>query len=298
MMHGDGTFDLEQIIAAIKSGSLGAAETRAGRISGRTAGSYAGLNDILAPLDGDGVAQYESASRAHMDTLRADAERQHQQVVAKSGERLAALTAAAAARRCDISAQPADTWEFIQPFLIWQSPGFGLDDATTEPGNNTAKFHFHTDDDGYGGPTVTFWFIWDNSRDVPIAVNLLGTIQTNGFVQAGANGGILGGGHCDIALDVNLGVEQPLHVAYQTQQVQGVVADSTDWFSNGNLEAAPISASAEVLCQGVVIPAHRSTEFFVSLRAGYYVHDGAVDIDFTSGQFQITCPGALVQQVR
>jgi hypothetical protein len=115
-MHGDGNFDLEQIIAAIKSGSLGAAETRAGRINGRAARSYAGLNDILAPLDGDGVAQYESASRAHMDTLRADAERQHQQVVARSGERLAALTAAAAARRCDISAQPADTWELIQPF--------------------------------------------------------------------------------------------------------------------------------------------------------------------------------------
>jgi hypothetical protein len=293
-MHADGDPELERIIAAIKSGSLGADETQARRVRGRAA-TFSGLTDMLATLDGEGVAQYESASRANMETLRADAERKHQQVVARSGELRAALTAAAAARRGDLASPSLNGWEFIQPFLIWQSPGFGLDEATIEPGNNTAKFHFQTDDDGYGGPTVTFWFIWDNNQDVPVAVNLYGTIQANGFVQAGANGGILGGGHCDVGLDVNLGVEQPLHVAYQTQRVQGVVADSSDWFSNGDLEAAPISGSAEVLCQGVAIPAHRSTEFFVSFRAGYNLQDGVVDFDFTSGEFQVTCPGALVQ---
>lgn len=293
-MNADGDTGLEQIIAAIKSGSLGAGQTRARAVRARAA-SYSDLKDMLAPLDGDGVAQYVSASRANMETLRADGERKHQQVVAKSGEYRAALTAAAAARRSDIAAPPLDRWEFIQPFLIWQSPGFGLDEATIEPGNNTAKFHFHSDDDGDGEPTVTFWFIWDNNQDVPVVVNLYGMIQANGFVQAGANGGILGGGHCDVGLDVNLGVEEPLHVAYHTQQVQGVVADSTDWFSNGDLEAAPISRTAEVLCQAVAIPAHRSTEFFVSFRAGYHLHDGTVDVDFTSGEFQVTCPGALVQ---
>jgi hypothetical protein len=293
-MHADGDSQLERIIAAIKSGSLGAAETRGPRVRGRGA-SYAGLTDMLATLDGEGVAQYESASRPNMESLWADAERKHQQVVARSGELRAALTAAAAARRSDIASPPFERMGIHSAVPDLAEPRFLVGRGDHRARQQHRQFHFGTDDDGYGGPTVPFWFIWENTQDVPVAVDLYGTIQASGFVQAGANGGILGGGHCDVGLDVNLGVEQPLHVAYQTQRVQGVVADSTDWFSNGDLEAAPISGSAEVLCQGVAIPAHRSTEFFVSFRAGYNLHDGTVDLDFTSGEFQVTCPGALVR---
>ena len=300
-MHTDRDSQLERIIAGIKSGSIGAAEPRA-RSARRRGTIYSGAKEILAPvLDSDAVARYEAAHGAHLETLRADGARKHQQAVATSDEHQAALTAAAAARGKDIASLPLDKFEFIQPFLI-QGP---LDEAIISPNNNTAKLHFHTDADGYQYHNATFWFIWNNNQNVSVAVNLYGTIQANGFVHAGADGGIFGGGRCDVLLDVFLGLVQgslpPETQGYQTSQVQvlaHVVADSTGWLSLGDLEPSRIYGSVEALVQGVVVPAQRDAIFFVSFRSLSTLNGDAVaDVDFTSGDFQITCPGVLVQTV-
>jgi hypothetical protein len=232
---------VERIVAAIKGGSIGPPETQSRRVRRRVA-TYSGVQDIVARFfDGDALARYELAHRDHVQNLRADAERNHQQVVAASTECRAADIAAAAARRNEIAQLPLNKWEFIEPFLIWQSPGgLSLDEATIAPGNSAAKFHFHADNDGGGDRVVTFWFFWDNNQFVPVMVNLFGTIQANGFVRAGANGVVFGNSYCDVSLDVYLGVVQPPLgqggvQASQSHELQSVMADASGFLTLGNL---------------------------------------------------------------
>ena len=108
----------------------------------------------------------------------------------------------------------AATAEPVQRFLldtatdVSATPGLTLEATQIAPTKNSAKFLLRVTDPGTT-QAVTFGFVWQNTSDRTVVVNVDGYLVLDGRCQAFARGGtLLGFRLCHVLVDVSLNIQE------------------------------------------------------------------------------------------
>ena len=210
------------------------------------------------------------------------------------------------------------------PFLVWELPNPQTNvwiDTHVEPFNNFVKFEIITRS-GAAGTTFVFYFIWTNDSDFAVVLNVNTWLILNGICQVLADSGILHGHTNYLTLTANLVIMRwsgwgtdpvtgasndqtpyPFTQPTQTQIVAQLSQNGGDWFDDpsGNNEQSfdfqPFQLGADL----IVIPAHATTLFEVSLYTQYSIEDGDdfdyVAVDFAQDKFsrRLICPSVELE---
>jgi hypothetical protein len=255
----------------------------------------------------------ELQARAHREQVRW-AEERKAEAVARSKETGEELRSGAASWRETMerfrTRDPAVRSPFLptyasagKPFLVWPTKGLELGDTHLEE-DSWAKFAAHATRDVT--ETLRFVYVWQNPVDRWTAVNVRSYLGLNGWCQCGAGGGAAGifpGGHARLWLQVILGLREwwnqpptsPMSQTAQWNDALDLNADGGGWFGSvGAIVPATVDKNVGVGFDGFVLPPNGVGVFEVTLQVVTDVDDGAVDLDFASGGFEVSCPGVAL----
>jgi hypothetical protein len=191
------------------------------------------------------------------------------------------------------------------PFIIWPTHGLQLDDSHIEPGHNRAKVKGQSTKSS-GSENLRFIYVWENPNDRFAAINVASFLALNGSCEASADGGTAGifpGGTSNLQLKAFLNVWEwwnqpptnPLRQATQTRDVLNLSADGGGWFGSvGAIEVRSVSGNFDVSYSLFVLPPHGVAVFEVTLLVTYANDDGRIQLDFSSGGFEIVCPEVAI----
>jgi hypothetical protein len=183
------------------------------------------------------------------------------------------------------------------PILIWPSAGLVLDSSSIEPWNSTAKFRVQSSD-SYGSPALSFWYIWVNRGEKFVLINVAGMLVVNGFCLVGSDGGTLPGFRVSaVEIDANLALLDGTSTAAQTSPIQPVVFLSTDtsgWFASSAIDWQIVFDGTILRFNELIVPPGEVALIEVVLTVNYVSADGHVDVDFSSGEFNVMSPFAAV----
>ena len=152
------------------------------------------LTSSLARSDLDKLEQIRAENRAESRRLlqAQQAEAAKESVAAKAAFRSAVDDQRnILGRLASSAATPAVSQVVLDaPFLIWPSPyttDVFFDDYHIEPWNSWAKFKFNSQG-GLGLQEIIFYFLWENSTDKDVVINVDSWLMLNGYGQVNIPG--------------------------------------------------------------------------------------------------------------
>jgi hypothetical protein len=187
------------------------------------------------------------------------------------------------------------------PFIIWPTLGLVMEDSHVEPRNNWAKITGRSERSS-GTENLRFIFVWDNPHDRFTAINVASFLRLNGSCGASADGGTAGifpGGTSHLHLKAFLNVWEwwnqpptnPVQLATQTRAALDMSADGGGWFSAvGDIEVKSVNGNFDVGYDLFVLPPNGVAVFEVTLLVSYENDGGLIQVDFSSGSFDVMCP--------
>jgi hypothetical protein len=194
------------------------------------------------------------------------------------------------------------------PFLIIPSQDILTFQAHPAPWNNVAKIsaEWNTPYPDNGFDNVSFLFAWENPRDTATVVNVESYLMLNGFCDALAESGLnpdTWGHHTTtVGLTIELGIFEwwnnpptsPSGQVGQFASAIGLFADGGGAFGVGEYVWSGASGTYDVNYRSFLIPPRGVALFEVTLLIGHWTDGGFIDVDFTSGDFEIMCPAVVM----
>ena len=299
--------DIEGIITAIKSGSIGKAAIPPAGGTGKSRSSTGtpDFKDLFGPpMDQAKLERYRQEGLSHAESLEKAVAKERREAAETAAERQEALLAGRSIAEGEVVI--LDT-----PILIWSEPDYRID-VHSAPRNSTAKFHFsHTVDASDNSPLepadeVSFYYLWNNSGDVPVEVFAHGRILANGSIKASVDSEILPERRQS---SVNLSVvmrpilmwdptfQLPPH-PQQSQHLSTSVAADASWWS-GDAHHATVLEMVGVSYPGIDVPAGASILIQMIFGCGWSVGGGkgSTDTDFATGGFNVASLGVEIQRI-
>ena len=196
------------------------------------------------------------------------------------------------------AAPPATTNVVLEsPILIWPTAGLVVDSSSIEPWNSTAKFRVQSSN-SYGSPALSFWYIWVNRDEKFALINVAGMLAVNGFCLAASDGGVLPGFRVSaVEIDANLALLDGASNVPQTSPIQNVVFVSTHTgglFASNAIDWQTVFDGYILQFSELIVPPGELVLIEVVLTVNYISDDGNVDVDFSSGDFNVMSPFAAV----
>ncbi len=193
-----------------------------------------------------------------------------------------------------------------RPFLIWPTQGVFFDSSKVEPSNSSAKFKVDSSASN-GFEEMSFYFLWDNPKDTVAVININAYLVLHGTCRVGSDGGVLpgiisGDRYSQLWLTANLyplewwnqPPTQPLHQTDQSQQALFLHTNTGGWGSVGAIELQTVFRGYDLSHTLMLVPPHGVVVFEVAASVSFSNADGAIAVDFASGDFEVICPAVLV----
>jgi hypothetical protein len=80
----------------------------------------------------------------------------------------------------------------------------------------------------------------------------------------------------------------------QYVDVMGLDADGGGIFGLGDYETSGVSGAYDAIYKMLMVPPKGVVVFEMSLYIGHWTNGGFIEVDFSSGDFQITCPAVVL----
>ena len=145
---------------------------------------------------------------------------------------------------------------------------------------------------------MSFWYVWVNPNETFALINAAGVLAVNGFCLIGSDGGTFGGDRQSaLTIDANLvlpGAASPLSQPLQSQNVVNLSTNTGGWFSVGALESQKVFDGYFLQLSEAIVPPGEMVLIECALAMNFFSSDGNVEIDFSSGDFNILSPFAAV----
>jgi hypothetical protein len=249
------------------------------------------------------------AQKRAQTEMRRLAHEQRQKVVGNSASVAARLRSAEKSWRDAKSfrySNPKLAANFVPPVLdavetasmIVPSSGLEIDDFAMEPVNNWAKIKGHWT--GNASENLRFIFMWSNPNDRDTVINAASYLSVNGSCNLDADGGALGifpGGTSGLGLTAFMDIwelwnQPPSAVQTETLVIFSKTVTGGGWFGSvGAVETFDVNEStADLVYYQLVLPPNGAVAFEVNLQVGPEIDGGSVEIDFSSGSFEVKCP--------
>jgi hypothetical protein len=184
------------------------------------------------------------------------------------------------------------------PSMILQTSGLELVESHIEPQNNWAKVKGEWPPGG--NENLRFVFSWTNPRDLYSLVNVGSYLALNGSYRVTADGGHFGIFPGDTStlhlygvLDILQFWNQPATEAFSPQtEILNVKAYGGGWFESvGAIVERSVSGSfGDIRFNMLLVPPNGAATFAVTFKADSSGDDGSIEIDFSSGGFEVRCP--------
>lgn len=232
---------------------------------------------------------------------------------ARSTKSTLAAMVAARLKAFEVLAQPATNVPSTQyfllntPFEIASTPGLPLSGSQIVPSNSWAKFTLRAD---RKDPKVSasFFYVWVNSLDKYVVINVHGYMVFRGHCFVGVDGGFFPGDHyvklkIDARLDIfdwtNEPITFPSAPVDQSQNVLTMEESEGGWMSVGALDARDVFRGYDLRHSLLVVPPRATIGFAMTASIDCTTGDdsGLIDVDFASGNFQVMSPAVLVAVV-
>ena len=237
-------------------------------------------------------------------------EAQRAEAAKDATEAIASFRSAVSSRRKIIEGLAASTGTQVvldSPFLIWPQPpttDLFFDDYRIEPWNSWAKFKI--DSTNSATDTVNFYFLWQNSSDQYVVINVDSWLMLAGACRVDIPGhwyeyeySSINNIYAQLSL-LEWWNQPPTTPAAQADQIQevlsfplfiekGVLGSFLSPQSEGVFRTRDLRYNVELVPpQGVVV-----IEVGASIR--FQNDNGGVEADFDSGSFQVMCPFVQIQ---
>jgi hypothetical protein len=186
------------------------------------------------------------------------------------------------------------------PFLIWPTVGVYFHDSHYEPWNSWAKITVDSSRTE-GREELSFYFLWENPRDVHAVINVDSDLVLSGFCWVESDGGFFAGDrHAGIALYARLfswewwnqPPTSPLWPNGIYEQALDLDTNTGAIFDDGDSEFAVVYSAHDLRHNLFLVPPHEVVVFEVVLDVLYGTGEdsGSIHVDFASGEFEVLCP--------
>jgi hypothetical protein len=247
-----------------------------------------------AGLDLDGLEAQNKARSAELKELVEN----HKAEAIRLASRRKGASYSDMAARAGLTRWAAPSTTLNNPFIIWSIPEIpGVVPALT-PQGATAKFKFTTSE--YSGwQKVGFYYLWPNPYSDYAVIDVVTTLSATGYIQAHAPWGSFLENNSSLTatslLNLWIGWPNSNSVTSSDFYQQGIgfvwaygsIFDG--WFHDTQGES--ISAETYPWAGSFAVPPGGLVVFEVALELDYSNASGDVEADFTSGDFNIACPG-------
>ena len=187
-----------------------------------------------------------------------------------------------------------------KPITINVAPAGMLVEDHIESWNNFAKV-LHRVEDVSDLASIKFIFGWRNpSSEFAAVINAKGEIVAHGFWEIAAFTGIIFGGEASLTIDSTLtvitqtkggGFDFDVLLSERSVKAYGQLYGSDNHFKEG-----AINAINNLQCNNIIVAPEELVIFEVQMRIWYeMVKDANVNVDFSSGDFQVTSAALIVE---
>ena len=182
--------------------------------------------------------------------------------------------------------------------MIVPSSGLEMDNFQLAPINNWAKIKGQWSSSAT--ETLRFIFMWSNPNDRDTVINAASYLTVNGSCQLDADSGFLGifpGGTSSLALTAFMNIwelwnQPPNSVQTQTLPIFSQSANGGGWFGSVGavLSFTVNNSTGDLTYYQLVLPPNAAVAFEVTFQVTPQIDNGSVQIDFSSGSFEVRCP--------
>lgn len=192
------------------------------------------------------------------------------------------------------------------PFLIWATQGLLFDSSLVEPANSFAKISINrtkADYEDFGYEELSFYFLFQNPSDKFAIFNVDGYLVANGYCEVWSNAGTMIGlrsSNLHIRADLRLWEwwnhppTEPFPQVDQSQPVADLFCESGGWFASPAGRSKYVYRGYDLQYNRFLIPPKEFAVIEVAVSIKYWFSEGGIDVDFASGDFQVTCPAVLL----
>jgi hypothetical protein len=257
-----------------------------------------------------GAQQLETLRAEHFAGAKRLRAAQKASAVEHSSAQKASL-ARMAARRWDAKKHLASSanaqWNFNldsldEPLLIETTSNGIQPVVAAAPWNTSVKFQSQWNGFAADDAQLIFVFLWQNPRQTDVVINIESSLLLNGHCDVYQGGGGLNKSSIlDVKAGMSLLADDPKssgpRILY-TSPYASLVTKLTDGgglFGLGDWQVAGISRSLDFRYDVLVLPPSGSVIIEVHLDVFTIADDnGFVVLDFSSGDFGVTCPGVAI----
>jgi hypothetical protein len=182
--------------------------------------------------------------------------------------------------------------------MIVPSSGLEVDNFQLAPVNNWAKIKGQWSSSAT--ETLRFIFMWSNPNDRDTVINAASYLAVNGSCQLDANGGFLGifpGGTSSLALTAFMNIwelwnQPPNSAQTETLSIFSQSANGGGWFGSVGavLSFSVNDSTGDLIYYQLVLPPNAAVAFEVTFQVAPQIDNGSIEIDFSSGSFEVRCP--------
>jgi hypothetical protein len=192
-----------------------------------------------------------------------------------------------------------------KPFLIWWTQGIDFPEIHYDALNSRAKFRIRSES-GITEDEMGFYYLWSNPTEAHQVINIDGFLIADGFCLAQSDGGFWAGfrfGLVEIVARLRIFESlspPPVEPLFQPSQEQTVVrvATGTGGFMDSDaVDFEHVFKGCILQHQQLIVPPGDSVVFEVAFSMVYGSDEGATEIDFASGDFQVVSPAVIVAVV-
>lgn len=188
-----------------------------------------------------------------------------------------------------------------RPLFIFPSDGISMSSSLFAPWNNVAKIggEWNTPHSNDGSDDLSFIFVWENPNEHPVVLNVESYLSINGYCDVLADAG---DNNSTLSLIAELGILEwwnnpptaPTGQRAQFDYIAFLSADGGGIFGVGDYESTGVGGSFDVGYRDFLVPAGGVAVFEVTLAIGHWTNGGFIEVDFTSGDFEVVCPAVVL----
>jgi hypothetical protein len=194
---------------------------------------------------------------------------------------------------------------FVNTPIEIYSTQIDLDSLSNEPSNSWAKFML--DFRKNAGPSVIFRFVWENSTDKYVLINVDGYVILHGFCDLWSDGGVFAGYRMSSLTmaptlelyDYTTEPFPPLTQAVNIPFAVHVQTDSGGMFDDADSETELVFRGYDLRKDLVIVPPSTAVGLHASVQMSVGTGDGEARVraDFISDSFGVTVPGVLITKL-
>jgi hypothetical protein len=262
--------------------------------------------ESLLSKSGVNVAEFQKTADEYRIEMRKLAEQNAAKAIAQSPAIQKSLQADLAARSeavkllQQLATPDSSPIVLPSPFLIWQSIGVQLDNYQIQPYNNWAKLKHHATSQGSG--EVTFYYFWEAPDDVDTVFTVNTVAGVHGHLEADDNTTYWLFSHQATTLDISLELS-PFNWSQdsnnplpgETEYPAELSAYGSGWpISVGAIVSQDVFRGYDLGVTDILVHPGQLMVFEVIMTMQYAMGDGSIDVDFSSGDFQVMCPYVII----